>query len=78
MPIYEYHCRSCNSTFETLTLGDDAPVCPHCGSASLDKLLSAPVILSGRTTRPVGRTCCGREERCDTPPCSTGESCRHD
>ncbi len=24
-----------------------------------------------------GHTCCGREERCETSPCSTGGSCCH-
>jgi putative FmdB family regulatory protein len=78
MPIYEYTCRDCDATFEALVRGGDAVACPHCGSASLKKLLSAPVMLSGRTARPAGRTCCGREERCDAPPCSTGSECRRE
>ena len=78
MPIYEYRCRNCDATFEVLVRGSNAVTCPHCGSSSLDKLLSAPVMLSGRTARQAGRTCCGREERCDTPPCSVGETCRHE
>jgi putative FmdB family regulatory protein len=76
MPIYEYRCRTCNATFEVLVRGNNAVTCPHCGGSSLDKLLSAPVMLSGQTARPAGRTCCGREERCDTPPCSEGGECR--
>ena len=76
MPIYEYRCRDCNETFEMLVRVGTVVVCPHCGSESLNKSLSAPVTLSGRTTRSAGRTCCGREERCDTPPCSEGGECR--
>jgi putative FmdB family regulatory protein len=76
MPIYEYRCRDCNVRFEMLVRAGTAITCPHCGSSSLDKLLSAPVMLSGQTARQAGRTCCGREERCDTPPCSVGETCR--
>jgi len=76
MPIYEYRCRDCESVFETLVRGGDAVACPYCGSSSLDKLLSTPRVLSGRTARPAGHTCCGREERCDAPPCSTGSGCR--
>lgn len=76
MPIYEYRCRECETTFEVLVRGSDAVACPQCGSSSLDKLLSAPVTLSGRTARPAGRTCCGREERCEAPPCSDGNACR--
>lgn len=75
MPIYEYRCRDCEETFEMLVRADTAIVCPHCGSSVLDKLLSAPIVLSGQTTRSAGHTCCGQEERCDAPPCSEGSAC---
>jgi len=78
MPIYEYRCRNCDATFEKLVRSGDTVTCPHCGSSSLDKLLSAPFVSRGQTARPAGRTCCGREERCGTPPCSVGEMCRHE
>jgi putative FmdB family regulatory protein len=78
MPLYEYRCRACNATFEMLVRAGSRVACPHCGDSSVDKLLSAPTVLSGQTARPAGRTCCGREERCDTPPCSTGDLCRHE
>jgi putative FmdB family regulatory protein len=78
MPLYEYRCRACNATFETLVRGGSLVACPRCGSVSVDKLLSPPTVLSGQTARPAGHTCCGREERCDAPPCSTGGSCRHE
>lgn len=78
MPIYEYHCLDCGATVEVFVRGKDETVtCPHCGSASLDKLISAPFISSGRTARQAGHTCCGREERCAMPPCSEGGTCRH-
>ena len=76
MPIYEYRCQSCETKFDLLVRGDRSVVCPHCGSSSLDRLLSVPFVSSGRTARPSGRTCCGREERCDTPPCSEGDVCQ--
>ena len=76
MPIYEYRCQDCETRFEALVRGDGVITCPHCDSSSLDKLLSAPVILSGRTARQSGHTCCGREERCEAPPCSEGGECR--
>jgi putative FmdB family regulatory protein len=47
MPIYEYTCRSCGSVSEILTSigGHSDPLqCKKCGSADLDKLLSAPSI----------------------------------
>lgn len=78
MPIYEYRCQSCTTTFEALVRGKTTVACPECGSAALHKLVSVPFVASGRTVRPVGRTCCGQEERCDRPPCSEGQACRHD
>jgi putative FmdB family regulatory protein len=77
MPIYDFRCGDCGATFEALLRGDEAVTCPNCGGVSLTRLPSAPVVLSGRTTRPAGHTCCGREERCGSPPCSEGGECRH-
>ena len=76
MPIYEYRCRSCDATFEVMVRGGAGVSCPHCGSASVDKLISAPFVLSGKTARPAGRTCCGRDERCAAPPCSAEGECQ--
>jgi putative FmdB family regulatory protein len=79
MPIYEYLCRNCGERVEVLVRsGSGAPSCPQCGSPLLEKLFSAPNVIS-RWGQPSGNgTCCGREERCATPPCSTGEVCRRD
>ncbi len=75
MPIYEYRCQDCGKRVEMLLRsGDESPRCPSCGSALLEKLISTPYVLSGG--RLPGRTCCGQEERCATPPCSTEEGCR--
>jgi putative FmdB family regulatory protein len=76
MPIYEYRCSECNAGFEVLVRGSSAVSCPHCGSRSVEKLLSAPVMLSGQTARQPGHTCCGRDERCEMPSCSDGGECR--
>ena len=78
MPIYEYRCNGCGTTVEVLVRDERAPLCPHCAAPLTEKLLSVPYVSSGRTAREPGRTCCGREERCDTPACSTGEACRRD
>lgn len=78
MPIYEYRCVDCGTTFEALVRDQGVVTCPDCGSSSLKKLLSTPTVLSGRTARPAGRTCCGREERCDAPPCSNEGTCRRE
>jgi len=48
MPIYEYHCCDCVTTFEAPVRSGDTVTCPHCGSSSLAKLLSAPFISSGQ------------------------------
>jgi len=79
MPIYEYRCASCGEQTEVLVRsGGTAPLCPHCGSPLLEKLFSAPYVMSGQTTRAKGRTCCGQEERCATPPCSMDQGCKRE
>jgi len=79
MPIYEYRCKNCGERVEILVRSESngSPICPNCGSALLEKLLSAPHVMTGQR-RPAGRTCCGREERCETPPCSEGGACRRE
>jgi putative FmdB family regulatory protein len=44
MPIYEYQCDSCDSTFEAIQKFSDAPLtaCRKCGAEGIRKLLSAP------------------------------------
>jgi putative FmdB family regulatory protein len=77
MPIYDYKCKECGRVFEMLVRGAGRQDvrCPGCGGGSLEKLISSPVLVkAGRAVS--GGTCCGREERCESPPCSTGESCR--
>jgi len=79
MPIYEYRCNQCSHVSEILTApgsGESLPLCKNCGSSDLEKLMSAPSILLRDSGHVPGTTCCGREERCDTPPCSTGDGCR--
>jgi putative FmdB family regulatory protein len=79
MPIYEYRCGTCEKEVEVLVRSSaKSPVCPTCGNPLSDKLWSAPNLLSGRTERPAGKTCCGAEERCGSPPCGGGGACKHD
>lgn len=76
MPIYEYNCGACGAQVEIfLRSREQTPRCPECGAVLTDKLMSASNILSGQTRREPGHTCCGREERCDKPPCSDESSC---
>lgn len=44
MPLYEYKCRDCHDTFETLIRHKDDELdlkCPHCDSQLVERLLSA-------------------------------------
>ena len=79
MPIYEYLCRNCGERVEVLVRsGSGAPCCPECGSPLSEKLFSVPNVISRWGQSSGDGTCCGREERCAAPPCSTGEVCRRD
>jgi putative FmdB family regulatory protein len=77
MPIYEYQCPACGQKTELLVRTDSvAPSCPSCGNPLLEKLFSAPYVMSAERARPKGQTCCGQAERCAKPPCSTDAGCR--
>ena len=42
MPIYEYSCRACHNEFEAVVLPTGSPpVCPACGGADLERMVSA-------------------------------------
>ena len=78
MPIYDYKCRICGAEKEILIRrAGDTPMCPECGSEAMNKLVSASYHIN-MSNPSKGGTCCGRAERCDSPPCSTGRQChRH-
>lgn len=80
MPIYEYQCKPCGQISEVLVhsfFSPPSPKCPGCGH-DMERRLSSPslVVKEGKHS---GTTCCGREERCEKPPCSTtgGRCHRH-
>jgi putative FmdB family regulatory protein len=79
MPIYEYRCLQCGEISEIFLRSVDGQnvQCPACGSYKLDRLLSASYALKTDVSTP-GTTCCGRAERCQTPPCSSDNTCRRD
>jgi len=80
MPIYEYRCNHCGTISEFLvgvSSKDQNLNCKQCGSPWLEKVISVSRPLKAERRTP-GHTCCGREERCSTPPCSTGSGCRRD
>ena len=80
MPIYEYQCQQCGGISEFLVgsgTKSSSLSCKQCGSPQLEKMISVSRPLKGEK-KATGHTCCGREERCSTPPCSTGSGCRRD
>jgi putative FmdB family regulatory protein len=46
MPLYEYECAACGHRFEQIRKFSDPPVeiCPNCGEAKVQKLVSSPAI----------------------------------
>lgn len=77
MPIYEYRCRSCGQVSEVLVQGffsPREPKCPECGH-DMERRLSSPSLVA-KKDKNSGKTCCGREERCEKPPCSSDNHCR--
>ena len=59
MPLFEFRCPPCERDFELLVRNGEQAVCPHCGSKSIEKLLSeaaAPAASSARSL-PIASTC---------------------
>lgn len=64
MPLFDFRCLDCGSPNELLLTGTgEKPQCTSCGSANLEKLLSAHSSLSGhkqnRMPGPSDTGCCG-------------------
>ncbi len=38
VPLYDFRCRACASTFEALVRPNHPPLCPSCSSADLERL----------------------------------------
>jgi putative FmdB family regulatory protein len=41
MPLFEYQCRACCHSFETLVRNAEQPACPACHSGDIERLLSS-------------------------------------
>lgn len=80
MPIYEFKCKECGKVSEVLFRSWEGAsgICPQCGSSDTERLLSGGYSIRTESDPAPGATCCGRTERCDSPPCSTTGSCRRD
>ena len=67
MPLYEYHCRACQTDCELLVRSDETPRCPQCGATQLEKLFSVVAAhTAGKSTSPAEMPGCGR------PQCGLG------
>lgn len=51
MPIYDYACPDCKTSFEHLArrMDEPAPACPQCGGKKTAKGLTVPAVGSGAT-----------------------------
>ncbi len=63
MPIFEYVCRECQTSFEAIVSRDREAACPTCRGRDLEKQLSVFAVSSGRAreTGPEAAACgtCG-------------------
>jgi putative FmdB family regulatory protein len=87
MPTYEYECETCGLRFERrLAITEQAITeCPECRGKIFQRISGGSgFIIKGNSKKQMGmengncslealgRTCCGREERCGKPPCEEG------
>lgn len=70
MPLYEFHCRECEHTFETLvtTRESKSVACPECESASVERLIGLPARPVANDS-PAATNCRGDGPPCDAPMC---------
>jgi putative FmdB family regulatory protein len=64
MPLYEYTCRDCDKTFETLVFDGEAIECPNCEGNRLERLFSVP---AKPQAQPLPMKCDPK-----LPPCGPG------
>ena len=59
MPLFEFRCAPCECEFELLVRKGEEASCPHCGSASIEKLLSeaAPPAASSARALSIASSC---------------------
>jgi len=77
MPIYEYHCKSCEAKFEKLrpmSAADQAIKCPNCNSPKTARTLSVFAVAAEGGSKSAAASdagpMCGR---CGGPgPCAMG------
>jgi putative FmdB family regulatory protein len=58
MPVYEYRCRECGSEFDRFvhTFEPGGVNCVSCQSPNVEKLLSSPLIRTGKGSEPTSES----------------------
>ncbi len=80
MPLFEYRCRDCGAMVEKLVLGQEEKTdCPQCGSANMDKVLSATAAYrnEGGLPGPGDTACCGSAPGKAAGCAGPGSCCGH-
>lgn len=70
MPVYDYQCINCNSTYDVFHKGREVKedvICPSCGSKNHKKLISLPVVSMGSTSSSY--------QYSNAPACDSGSCC---
>ncbi len=68
MPIYDFRCRECGRVLKIFLRDTNQMArCSGCGSDNMERLFSTSYMIKMNASAP-GTTCCGRTERCETPP----------
>jgi putative FmdB family regulatory protein len=69
MPVFDYRCSDCGTTYDVYhkvkEISEDV-VCPHCGSPSHKKLMSAATVSMGGKSS---------SSSFSPPPCESGGEC---
>ena len=74
MKLYEFKCEDCGNIFELLKDEIVKLKCSICGSENIKRMFSLPLIVKDYAKNE-DKTCCGRDERCSTPPCGDNGAC---
>jgi putative FmdB family regulatory protein len=81
VPTYEYLCTKCGQRFDLFQSMSAPPAesCPECGGPVERQIgAGAAILVRGGSRETRGQRaaacdrstpCCGRDERCDAPPC---------
>ncbi len=71
MPIYEYECRDCRTSFELLMRSDTKVACPSCDSEKVVRKLSMFAAHVARNPEALP-ACATGECGCDVGRCGSG------